>query len=88
MKAVGVACLAVLAAFLGGCSGQATQVPEIIGEVNNEYLTSDEFLHHFKARGGVALDKKARGQFKQTLLTELIDRKLLLQEARRRKMYP
>jgi hypothetical protein len=77
-----------LAITLGGCSRGDKGLPEIIGEVNNEYLTTDEFIHHLKIRGGTALDGKARKQFKRWLLAELIDRKLLLQEARRRRIRP
>jgi len=73
---------------LAGCSRGDKGLPEIIGEVNNEYLTTDEFIHHFKIRGGIALDGGARKRFKRWLLAELIDRKLLLQEARRRRIRP
>jgi len=81
---------AVFAALiaLASCSRDDKRMPEIIGEINNEYLTTDEFIHHFKIRGGTALDGRARKQFKRWLLTELIDRKLLLQEARRRRIRP
>jgi hypothetical protein len=61
-------------------------MPEILGEVNNEYVTSDEFVHHFRMRGGFALSGRARSELKKMLIAELVDRKLLLQEARRRRI--
>jgi len=82
IAAVGLTLL--FAALAAGCGGGGHSVtPEILGEVNNEYVTTDEFLHQLKARGGSDLRGQARGDFKQWLLAELVDRKLLLQEARR-----
>jgi parvulin-like peptidyl-prolyl isomerase len=77
-----------ITALLAGCGTGGSKVPEILGEVNNEYLTTDEFMHQFKARGGAALQGPARAEFKRWLLAELVDRKLLLQEARRRGLRP
>jgi len=83
---IGPLAAALLAA--AGCGGGGRGLPEILGEVNNEYLTTDEFLHHFKARGGIALTGKARGTLKRWLIAELVDRKLLLQEARKERIRP
>lgn len=80
---------ALAAALLAwGCPGDQGGLPEILGEVNNEYLTTDEFMHHFKVRGGMELEGKARQVFKRWLVAELVDRKLLLQEAWRRRIRP
>jgi hypothetical protein len=87
MKGRVIAACAVLISA-GGCSSGDRTLPEIIGEINNEYLTTDEFVHHLKVRGGMDLDGRARKRFKRWLLAELIDRKLLLQEARRRRIRP
>jgi len=88
-----LACLAfILALAAAGCSSRdeqiEEQIPEILGEVNNEYLTTDEFLHHFKVRGGMELSGEARKEFKRWLFAELVERKLLLQEARKRRIRP
>lgn len=88
MKAGWRCALVALAVALGGCSGEPERVPEILGEVNNAYLTTDEFMHHFKVRGGMGLEGKARRVFKRWLVAELVDRKLLLQEAWRRRIRP
>lgn len=74
--------------LFAGCGGGGRGIPEILGEVNNEYLITDEFLHHFRMRGGNALSGTARGVLKRSLMAELVDRKLLLQEARRLRIRP
>jgi len=78
--------LAVLAFLAASCGQRGGRVPELIGEVNNEYLTTDEFMHHLKLRGGMALEGKPRRELKRWLVAELVDRKLLLQEVRRRRI--
>jgi len=88
-KLIGTAlCFASILALLSSCSSEPGRTPEILGEINNEYLTADEFLHHFRTRGGVALEGTGRAEFKRWLLAELVDRKLMLQEARRRRIRP
>ena len=74
--------------LLAACGRRDLAPPEILGEINNEYLTTDEYLHHFKARGGLALAGPARDQLKAMLVAELVDRRLLLTEARRRRIKP
>ena len=79
----------VLAALLlASCGSRDGRLPDILGEVNNEYVTSDEFVHHFRIRGGFQLEGRARRELKRMLIAELVDRKLLLQEARRRRIRP
>lgn len=85
MRGAVAAGLAVLAL---GCGRGDSRIPEILGEVNNEYLTTDEFLHQLKARGGAHLQGAARADFNRWLLAEIVDRKLLVQEARRRGVKP
>ncbi len=80
--------LFALLLLLTSCSAGPDRPPEILGEINNEYLTSDEFVHHLRTRGGMALEGAARSEFKRWLLAELVDRKLLIQEARRRRIRP
>ncbi len=77
-----------LALLLPGCSPEPRPLPEILGVVNHEYLTTDEYLHQFTLRGGRRLEGKARRAFKRGLLAELVDRALLLQECRRRRIRP
>jgi len=81
---------AILAGALiaGGCTPKPPAIPDILGQVNDEYLTTDEFMHHLKMRGGLALEGEPRGALKRFVLAELIDRKLLLQEARRQGIKP
>lgn len=84
-----MSCLFVLLlAGLSSCTSDPGRPPEILGEINNEYLTADEYLHHFRTRGGTVLEGAGRTEFKRWLLAELVDRKLLLQEARRRRIRP
>lgn len=87
MRATAALLLVTLAAA-AGCSRGPASPPEILGEINNEYLTADEYLHHFKARGGLTLGGAARDELKRMLLAELVDRRLLLSEARRRRIRP
>ncbi len=84
IRRAGLAAVLLLAA----CGRRDLAPPEILGEINNEYLTTDEYLHHFKARGGLALAGPARDQLKAMLVAELVDRRLLLTEARRRRIKP
>lgn len=76
------------ALLAGGCTPKPSAIPDILGQVNDEYLTTDEFMHHLKLRGGMSLDGEPRGALKRFVLAELIDRKLLLQEARRQGIKP
>lgn len=79
-----VALLGVLAA----CRRPPAAIPDILGQINEEYLTTDEFLHHFKMRGGMDLDGEPRAALKRFLVAEIVNRKLLLQEARRQRIKP
>jgi len=72
---------------LCSCSGRES-LPEMVAEVNNEYVTTDEFVHHFRMRGGLELQGTARTRLKKWLIAELVDRKLLLQEARQQRIRP
>jgi len=78
----------LVALLLASCGSRDGRLPDILGEVNNEYVTSDEFVHQFRIRGGFLLEGKARRELKRMLIAELVDRKLLLQEARRRRIRP
>ena len=80
--------LAALCALAAGCGRTPARPPEILGEIGNEYLTTDEFMHHFKMRGGLELAGPARDELKRMLLAELVERRLLLLEARRRRIQP
>ncbi|MEK7475398.1 MAG: peptidyl-prolyl cis-trans isomerase [Candidatus Coatesbacteria bacterium] len=84
---LGLAVVIAAGSLVAGC-GKHEAAPEILGEVNNEYVTTDEFLHQIKTRGGADLRGQTREDFKQWLLAELVDRKLLLQEARRCSIRP
>ncbi len=78
----------VMLLLLVSCAREKPFVPEILGEINDEYITTDEFMHHLKVRGAMGLDGRERREFKRWLLAELIDRKLMLQEARDRRINP
>ncbi len=78
--------LVLAAVLLASCRGSGDSPPEVLGEINSEYLTTLEFMHHFKLRGGSRLSGEARHELKRWLVAELVDRKLLLQEARRRRV--
>ena len=71
-----------------GCHHAPPAIPEILGQVNDEYLTTDEFMHHLKLRGGLDLEGYSRHAMKRFLLAELVNRKLLLQEVRRQRIRP
>lgn len=75
------------AACTAAC-GRGGPAPEVLGEINREVLTTDEFLHQLALRGGGSMEGRGRREFKRALLAELVDRKLLLQECRRRRIRP
>jgi len=88
MKRVEAILLALCAALtLASCTDR-TGIPEMVAEVNNEYVTTDEFMHHFRLRGGLDLQGSARARLRKWLIAELVDRKLLLQEARLQRIRP
>lgn len=73
---------ALAAGVLSSSCGNRGALPEMVAEVNNEYVTTDEFVHHFRMRGGLELQGSSRARLRKWLIAELVDRKLLLQEAR------
>ena len=72
---------------MASCRGREP-LPEMVAEVNNEYITTDEFVHHFRMRGGLELQGSSRDRLKKMIIAELVDRKLLLQEAREQRIRP
>jgi len=72
---------------VASCRGREP-LPEMVAEVNNEYITTDEFVHHFRMRGGLELQGSSRDRLKKMIIAELVDRKLLLQEAREQRIRP
>lgn len=76
----------ILFLFPTGCNKLGNLSNNVIAEVNKESITLDEFNKEFK--GMVIESKTAIGDtnnknLKETLLNQMIERKILLQEARR-----
>lgn len=88
IKRTGAFLAVILAGLAIASCGGKTGLPEMVAEVNNEYVTTDEFVHHFRMRGGFELQGSARARMRKWLIAELVDRKLLLQEARARRIRP
>ena len=79
--------LTILFVFLWGCSQWGGELPEhIIARVNQEQITVDEFDREFKElilEQGKEGRGASLGDLKKAYLDQVIERKLLVQEARR-----
>jgi parvulin-like peptidyl-prolyl isomerase len=79
--------LVVLLSFLGGCNPWGTGLPEhIIAQVNEEQIPIEQFDREFKELI-LESDKDAKetdlGNLRRACLDQVIERKILVQEARR-----
>jgi parvulin-like peptidyl-prolyl isomerase len=79
--------LTFLLFFLGGCDHWGTGLPEhIIAQVNEEQIPVEEFDREFKElilEPGKELKEAGLGALRQAYLDQVIERKILVQEARR-----
>jgi peptidyl-prolyl cis-trans isomerase C len=73
--------------FLWGCGQWGVGLPEqIIAQVNEEQIPAEEFNREFRElvlESGKEAERKEFGNLKQAYLEQVIERKILVQEARR-----
>jgi len=79
--------LIILLFFLGGCGQRETGLPEhIIAQVNEEQIPMEAFNREFKElilEPGTGASGASHGSLRQAYLDQVIERKILVQEARR-----